>query len=530
MAATRTVAQRPPLRKSGKTFKYSNKPEIARSIISPRNGVVVLSGYGISLRVERAHLLVDDGIADERRQGRFARVGHGLERLVVIGSEGVVSLAALRWLSDQKASLFFVERDGSVITVAGPTSPSDARLRRAQASLADSSGAGLVIARELISRKLAGQERLVRNAFHDLATADAIAECGSKLANARSVEDVRLEEAHAARIYFGAWANEPVTFPKADLARVPAHWRMFGTRHSPLTGSPRRAVSPPNTMLNFLFSIVAAEARLAIVAMGLDPGFGVLHVTGKTRDSLVFDIIEPVRTEVEAFVLNWIRRVTLKRDWFFEMRDGTCRLDASFAEQLATTARMWRSAVAPWAEWLAQTLWSSVAKSTNDPGPGTRLTHGRRRVAKGSSILPPPERAVQPQGVCQTCGTALEPGLKYCRTCFPAANVERLINVAPAGWIATQRPSAQALRAESMRRHQTSKAAWDASTHPKWLTEEVYRQKILPLLKSISTSRVSTTLGLTWAYAANLRRGERIPHKMHWLKLSELVGVKENHS
>jgi hypothetical protein len=54
-----------------------------------------------------------------RRQARFPRVGHGLRRLIVIGSDGMVSLAALRWLADQDASVVMLDRDGSVLATTG---------------------------------------------------------------------------------------------------------------------------------------------------------------------------------------------------------------------------------------------------------------------------------------------------------------------------------------------------------------------------------------------------------------------------
>jgi hypothetical protein len=58
----------------------------------PRHGVATLFGYGIQVRVDRGHLLVEDGIGADRRQSRFPRVGHGLKRLVVIGSDGTVNV------------------------------------------------------------------------------------------------------------------------------------------------------------------------------------------------------------------------------------------------------------------------------------------------------------------------------------------------------------------------------------------------------------------------------------------------------
>ena len=69
---------------------------------------------------------------------------------------------ALRWLADQNAAFVMLERDGSVLATTGPVRPSDARLRRAQA-LAMQSGSAIHIAKELIDRKIAGQERVARH-------------------------------------------------------------------------------------------------------------------------------------------------------------------------------------------------------------------------------------------------------------------------------------------------------------------------------------------------------------------------------
>jgi hypothetical protein len=44
--------------------------------------------------------------------------------------------------------------------------------------------------------------------------------------------------------------------------------------------------NPANALLNYLYAILEAEARIAILSMGLDPGMGVLHADLKARDSL----------------------------------------------------------------------------------------------------------------------------------------------------------------------------------------------------------------------------------------------------
>jgi CRISPR-associated protein Cas1 len=100
-------------------------------------------------------------------------------------------------------------------------------------------------------------------------------------------------------------------------------------------------VNPANAMLNYMYALIESEARLAATSLGLDPGIGFLHVDTDARDSLACDLMEPVRPRVDAFLLEWIRGEPLKRDWFFEQRDGNCRLMASFVERLSGSLPAW---------------------------------------------------------------------------------------------------------------------------------------------------------------------------------------------
>src|SRR5262245_6528933 len=270
----------------------------------PRRGVLTLFGYGIRVHLDRGHLVIEDGIGLERRVGRLPRVGHGLRRLVVIGSDGMISLAAIRWLADQKAAFVMLDRNGTVLVATGPTGPRDARLRRAQA-LAQASGVALSLSRDLTDRKLAGQQHNIQTVFKDEATAASIADARKRLPLATTVTDMRRLEAQAALVYWRCWRALPVMFPKVDFPRVPYHWRSFGARISPLTGSPRLSVNPPNAMLNYLYAVLESEARLAASALGLDPGLGVMHMDTNARDSLACDLMEPVRPILDAYVLNW---------------------------------------------------------------------------------------------------------------------------------------------------------------------------------------------------------------------------------
>lgn len=488
-----------------------------------KHGVLTLVGYGIQVRVDRGHLLIEDGIGADRRRFRLARVGHGLKRLVVIGSDGMVSLAALRWLSDQKAAFVMLERDGKVLAVTGPVRPSDAKLRRAQA-LAVESGAALQIARELISLKLVGQEQVLRERLRDPLTADSVAKLQSGLSCATTMSEVRMLESQAAAAYWSSWRDLPITFPKNDVTRVPDHWRVFDTRKSPLSGSPRLAANPANAMLNYLYALVESEARLAAAALGLDPGLGVLHTDTSARDSLACDLMEAIRPRVDAYVLDWILSRPLRREWFLEQRDGNCRLMASFAIRLSETSQVWACAVGPIAEMVVRQLWTTTRKRSDRDLPPTRLTQNNKRPSISSN---PPTSVMQPsklENFCRGCGKPIRAEHNQCGNCAVGAATERLAVAARQGRIASSRIEARSKHSASRKRHAAACSAWSPSSQPAWLTSEVFSNKIHPLLRGISTASIRSRIHVSRWYASQIRQGYK-PHPRHWRSLAQLVGL-----
>jgi CRISPR-associated endonuclease Cas1 len=489
--------------------------------IIPQRGVVTLFGYGIKIHLDRGHLTIQDGIGPIRREARLPRVGHGLRRLVVIGSDGFVSLPALRWLADQNASFVMLDRDGTVLATTGPVRPSDVRLRRAQA-LAHTSGAALQIAGELLDQKLVAQERLIREKLRDSGAADQVAEAREKLATANSIERLRFFEAQGAKAYWSAWHALPIVFPNKDMPRIPVHWQAFGARVSPLTHSPRLAVNPPNAMLNYLYAVLESEARLAAAALGLDPGMGVLHVDTPARDSLACDLMEPIRPRIDAYVLDWVTRERLCREWFFEERNGNCRLMASFAVRLSETAPTWARAVAPLAEWLCRALWKPRPRLDELRLP-THLTQSHRRVAKGGPSTPacaPP--LARPPRICKTCGAPIQSGSTYCALCTRLLSRETMIEAAKLGRIATHSAKAEALRGATQCRHRAAQRAWNPADLPEWLTEKVYREEIQPKLAAVMVGAIASALGVSKPYATDIRSGKRVPHPRHWQTLARL--------
>ena len=218
----------------------------------------------------------------------------------------------------------------------------------------------------------------------------------------------------------------------------------------------------------------------------LDPGIGVLHNDLRARDSRACDVMEPIRPQVDAFLLDWLSRSPLKRDWFVEQRDGNCRLMTSLTVQLSETSKVWRTAVAPFAEGIARSLWlTNGSKSLRDQGPSTKLPQARKRETRGGSPELPAVRTPKPLAWCGLCGVAIQIGFKYCRNCVPAISRENIIKAAKLGRLATHSPEAQARRSESQRRQNAARNSWNPASKPTWLTEQFYKDHIREALRPI---------------------------------------------
>jgi CRISPR-associated protein Cas1 len=495
---------------------------LPHSYVIRKSGVLVLNGYGIRVQVNSGHLLLHDGIADERRTIRLPRVNSGLKRLVLIGSDGFITLEALRWISDVGAAFVMLDRRGKVLAVTGPVASSDAKLRRAQA-LAVSNGMALKISKELISQKLAGQELLVRDMLHDSVAAEAIGRFRATLPSAESVERVTLIEAQAAKLYWHSWADLPILWPRRDETRIPEHWKRFGSRISPLTQSPRLAASPPNALLNLLYGILESEARLSAVAMGMDPALGFLHVDTSHRDSLACDLMEVCRPcGVDAFVLNWLQSEPLRRSDFWEDRNGNCRIASSLAIKLCATSDTWRRLVAPVAEFVAQELWSSISKRASTLSRrliATRLTQRHKREVKGSDV--PKVTQLKPDHVCSGCGVVIRTDRQRCLKCSKQVTSANFRD----GRKSAHQQEYLEKRAATMRRHKQAIKDWKPSNLPEWLTRDVYLKQIQPALSSVAKSQIRSLLGVSEPYSSDIQAGRRIPHPRHWQRLAELVGV-----
>jgi CRISPR-associated endonuclease Cas1 len=492
------------------------------------DGVMVVDGYGIKIHVERGRLVVSDGLGRMRREARFSRATHGLRRVVLLGHTGFVTLEAVRWLGDVGVSMIHLDKDGQLLLVSAKPRSDDARLRRAQAR-AFGTPCGIELARALLRHKLDGQSRVAGMLGASEAVL-AIEAARVDLEWAHSPAELMVHEAAAAIVYWGAWSTVPIQWARKDEDRVPPHWRTFGTRTSPLSGSPRLAATPGNALLNFGYDLLEAETRLACLTVGLDPGLGILHADQRSRDSFVLDVMEATRPAVDETVLELIQRRSFRASDWHETRAGAVRILAPLTHEVARSASGWSRAVAPSVEMAARAFADasdSIADRLATPLSGDNRSAGRasQRVRERR------EAATQaPFRSCVQCGSILSaPRRRYCDTCrpvigdFQASGTEALAAARANADDPAHGGDVARIRGEKWRARRRLEAEWERE-HDRPDSSD-FRERIWPLIHDLPTRRIVEVTGMTRAYCSKIKRGELVPHPRWWEAL-RIAGAK----
>ena len=307
---------------------------------------LILSGHGISLRVQGESLLIRGGLTHYPQKAESYRYFRGdfnlPSRIVVLEGSGNISLEVLSWLTEQEIPLIRITWRGAISCVIGGAGYSASALklewqRRTRADAALRLNFGI----ELITRKIENSiitlEKAVRRSdvWEKAMTSTYETLTNFEERPPKSVEELLAMEGNAAAAYFRAWSGMPVKWLKRPRRPIPDNWREIGSRNSPFyqTGN-HHAQHPVNAILNYAYTVLASQLQIYAVAEGYDPTIGILH-DRKGSTSFVFDLIEPHRAEIDRVVLNLIRQTEFDATDFVIRSDGVCRLNPEMARCIA---------------------------------------------------------------------------------------------------------------------------------------------------------------------------------------------------
>jgi CRISP-associated protein Cas1 len=90
-----------------------------------------------------------------------------------------------------------------------------------------------------------------------------------------------------------------------------------------------------DAMLNYAYAVLFSQVKIQLLAKGYDPTIGLAHATGKYREALVLDHMEPLRPVIDGEILDILFAEKLCSADFAITREGICRLNPQFAKIIA---------------------------------------------------------------------------------------------------------------------------------------------------------------------------------------------------
>lgn len=284
-------------------------------------------------------LVIDHRETQLRMAGRALRIDRpdanpehvplGLLGLVVVHGSPLVGCDVWRALAERNIPAVVQSARGrGASALIGAALSNTISLRAAQHRAAADEPAALAIARKLIVGKIEAQGELLTR-------------LGGAGDAARSLRDLQ----HSSRDRVASAQNTAVLMGIEGAAAsawyawlsnwLPERWRFKGRNRRP----PR---DPVNALLSLGYTLLSGEMLRAVQEQGLDPALGFLHGIVPGRESLVLDLMEPLRPSVDLVVIGLLNDGLLPTQFTYSRRDG-CRLNKGARAAFYRTWAMVRS-------------------------------------------------------------------------------------------------------------------------------------------------------------------------------------------
>lgn len=184
------------------------------------------------------------------------------------------------------------------------------------------------IGRWLLDNKLKGQEEVLLELDREqkavLPFCSQISSIRSGLGKAGNRNELMGQEGAGAAAYF-----------KGIAAFLDEKWKFGGRNRRP----PR---DPVNALLSLSYVIAGGEILRVLQRRGFDPCIGFFHVLQSGRQSLVLDVLEPVRPAIDRFVFHLLDNPLVPGDFRTGAAEG-CRLTKNGRRIYYSAWAAWKS-------------------------------------------------------------------------------------------------------------------------------------------------------------------------------------------
>lgn len=259
---------------------------------------LVLHTRGLSLKVKNGLFRVSAG--EEVRD-----ISPELLDSIAITNPCLLSSDAVRLAAEAEIPIYFFDRYGDAdACLRSPYFESLATLRRKQVYFSDrKEGAAWVVMQ--FEEKTAGQIKNLRFLADRLTSHRAEA--------LTLMENLQMATQELKLTYIQVPSSDwSASLMGWEGAQARQYWQFIGEALPEVWSfsnrSRRPALDPYNALTNYFYGMLYAITEQALFAAGLDPHIGILHVDEYDRPTLAYDLIEPFRPWVDAFILNEILR------------------------------------------------------------------------------------------------------------------------------------------------------------------------------------------------------------------------------
>lgn len=253
---------------------------------------------------------------------------HNLEGIICMGYMGA-SPQLMRLCSDNGVGLSFLSPNGFFLARVSGKVRGNVLLRRTQFRYADDYKISLELSKRFVVGKLVNCRTVLGRGLRDhrdildnvkVSTVENyLIENINRLPDSPDCKTIRGIEGNCAKFYFSAM-DELILKQKDDF------FIKERNRRPPLDNT--------NTLLSFLYTLLAHDMESALESVGLDPYVGFLHTDRPGRASLALDMMEELRPFMaDRLALNLVNLKKINRSGFIKKENGAvfmtneCRKD-----------------------------------------------------------------------------------------------------------------------------------------------------------------------------------------------------------
>ena len=250
---------------------------------------------------------------------------------------------ALAWLNRHNIGLIVVTpTDRAALPVLTPQPLGKVNLRIAQyAAFADP----LPLAKIIVAQKIR------TSADYEFLTLQQVNEFFAGIQIAPDLQRLHMAEGVAALAHFNTFRTM-LRF-KGCGKDWPETWNDWTSRQASLSfPSPRNALHPVNAILNYAYTVAAAQLSRALSAWGFDVAIGFLHTVQENRASLAYDAVELFRASIDARILSFLGNNAFRREDFGLTRSGVIRLTPEIGRVVAGRALATKRDLNDFCAWL----------------------------------------------------------------------------------------------------------------------------------------------------------------------------------